>query len=95
MPAAELPSDNSTRDKAWRQAETRARSLTRLGNPGVGYEAAPVTGYASCRTCLHPVLEAAGQWWHCNGDRPRPRQIRDAPGARQLSRASSRRAAAP
>jgi hypothetical protein len=66
-------------DDAQAQAETRAKGLTRLGHPGVRYEAAPVTGYASCRTCLRPVLEAAGQWWHRNGDCPGPRKIRDVP----------------
>ena len=66
-------------DTAQGQAEARAKSLTELGHDGVRYEAAAVTGYASCTTCLWPVLEAAGQWWHTHGGCPGPRKIRDLP----------------
>lgn len=61
------------------EAWSRRRSLAGLGIPGVRYEAWPVTGYASCTTCLWPVTEAAGRWWHRNGDCSGPRKIRDLP----------------
>jgi hypothetical protein len=39
-------------------------------NPGVRYEAAPVTATAACTTCFCPVICAAGQWWHHTGGYP-------------------------
>lgn len=72
-------------DHTWRhgtardQAEARVRDLGGAGQPGIVHSAAPVTGYASCTTCLWPVFEAAGRWWRTNGDCPGPRKIRDLP----------------
>ena len=66
-------------DNAQAEAETRARSLDDLGHPGIRHDAAPVTGHASCLACLWPVFEAAGRWWHENGDCSGPRKIRDLP----------------
>jgi hypothetical protein len=66
-------------DTAREQAEARKKDLADLGHPGVIYTTAPVAGYASCATCLWPVLEAAGRWWHTHGDCPGPRKIRDLP----------------
>jgi hypothetical protein len=39
-------------------------------NPGVRYEAAPVTATAACLTCFCPMIEAGGQWWHHTGGYP-------------------------
>src|SRR6266702_2193725 len=49
------------------------------GHPGVRYEARLITRYAACVTCLWPVFEAGGRWWHENGDCSGPRKIRDLP----------------
>jgi hypothetical protein len=66
-------------DNAQAEAQARARGLDEAGQPGIRHEAAPVTGYGSCITCLWPVFEAAGRWWHENGDCSGPRKIRDLP----------------
>ncbi len=61
------------------EAVARLNALTGAGHPGVRYEARLITGFASCVTCLWPVCEAGGRWWHENGDCGGPRKIRDLP----------------
>jgi hypothetical protein len=39
-------------------------------NPGVRYEAAPVTATAACTKCFCPMICADGQWWHHTGGYP-------------------------
>jgi hypothetical protein len=39
-------------------------------NPGVRYEAAPITAHGACVTCYCPMFEADGQWWHHTGRYP-------------------------
>lgn len=55
--------------------EARARAdAGNLGrecpNPGVRYEAAPVTATAACTTCFCPMICADGRWWHHTGRYP-------------------------
>lgn len=51
-------------------------------NPGVRYEAAPVTATAACTACFCPMICADGRWWHHTGGYPaecRGRRARDLP----------------
>ncbi len=51
-------------------------------NPGVRYEAAPVTATAACMTCFYPMICADGRWWHHTGGYPAEcpgRPVRDLP----------------
>lgn len=65
--------------RARREAEARLKTLDGDGEHGVRYEARPITGHACCMTCMRPVFEAGGRWWHEHGDCRGPRKIRDLP----------------
>jgi len=39
-------------------------------NPGVRYEAVPVTAIAACTTCFCPMIQAGYRWWHHTGGYP-------------------------
>jgi hypothetical protein len=62
-------------------------------NPGVRYEAAPVTATAACTGCFCPTICAGGQWWHhtggypaeCRGRRIRTRDLLLEPGDWEIS----------
>lgn len=69
-------------------AQARAeQSVWRLAaahpNPGVRYEAAPITATGTCVTCYCPMIYADDQWWHHTGNYPAaccgPRPPRDLP----------------
>jgi hypothetical protein len=65
------------------RARAGADSLRRAcPNPGVRYEAAPVTATGACTTCSCPMICADGQWWHHTGGYPAQcpgRRARDLP----------------
>jgi hypothetical protein len=52
-------------------------------NPGVRYEAAPITATAGCTTCFCPMIQAGYRWWHHTGgypaECPGPREARSLP----------------
>jgi hypothetical protein len=82
----EAPARCSVRSVEYSQARADAHvaGLFRdCPNPGVRYEAAPITAAAACRACYCPMFEAGGQWWHRTGgypaECPGPRPPRDLP----------------
>lgn len=60
----------STEHSQTRADDHVAGLLRDCPNPGVRYEAAPVTATAACVTCFCPMICADGQWWHHTGGYP-------------------------
>jgi hypothetical protein len=53
------------------QAESYTVDLRRSHpNPGVRYEAVPITAVGACPTCHQPTIQAAGEWRHHAGRYP-------------------------